>query len=103
MVDPSYTLEIKQTLTIKPHNFYIRATLRTDGPKLLAIPSLGTSLKSGSTKANAGAGSATGEPKVPLYTLFGSNTGTSENFAQRIASDAASHGTYPPQFLATSI
>ena len=29
----------------------------------------------------------------PLYVFYGSNTGTSESFAQRIASDAQAHGT----------
>lgn len=34
------------------------------------------------------------EASQPLYVLYGSNTGTSESFAQRIADSAASYGTY---------
>jgi cytochrome P450 / NADPH-cytochrome P450 reductase len=29
MVDPSYTLEFRQSLTIKPKDFFIRPSLRT--------------------------------------------------------------------------
>ncbi len=39
MEDPSYTLQLKQTLTIKPLNFRIHAIPRTGKPKLLAMPS----------------------------------------------------------------
>jgi cytochrome P450 / NADPH-cytochrome P450 reductase len=39
MVDPSYTLEFRQSLTIKPKDFFIRPSLRTDGPTLVSAPS----------------------------------------------------------------
>ena len=32
------------------------------------------------------------EAKHPMYVLYGSNTGTSESFAQRIATNGASYG-----------
>ena len=93
MDDPSYELQLKQTLTIKPHNFFIHAIPRKNKPHLLAIPS--------STLSPAGPAAAEG-PNVTLtenasqlqqvYVLYGSNTGNSESFAQRIASDAPAHG-----------
>ncbi|KAI8986145.1 cytochrome P450 [Trametes punicea] len=40
MADPKYELELKQTLSIKPKNFFIRALPRKDKPRLFAIPSI---------------------------------------------------------------
>ncbi|CDO72209.1 hypothetical protein BN946_scf184970.g61 [Trametes cinnabarina] len=40
MADPNYKLTVKQTLSIKPANFFIRATPRADKPRLFAIPSI---------------------------------------------------------------
>jgi cytochrome P450 / NADPH-cytochrome P450 reductase len=90
LVDPSYTLELQQALTIKPKGLYIRAALRT-GPRRLSSTS--------PTPLKADGGFATGlvhapavDGMTPLYVLYGSNTGTSEAFAQRIASDAPAYG-----------
>ncbi|TFK90994.1 bifunctional P-450/NADPH-P450 reductase [Polyporus arcularius HHB13444] len=92
--DPTYELELKQTLTIKPHNLYIHALPRKDKPRLLATPS--TTLISGDSsreRASSGATVAGDAASLhPLYVLYGSNTGSSEAFAQRLASAAASHG-----------
>jgi cytochrome P450/NADPH-cytochrome P450 reductase len=94
LVDPSYTLELKQSLTIKPKDFYIRATPRTAVPRLHATPSSG--LKQAGDTENSF--SASRDPAIggaqPIYVLYGSNTGTSESFAQRIINDAASHGQF---------
>ena len=79
-------------MSIKPRDFYIHAIPRTDKTKSIVpistpsstllqprgIPTPGVSLSS--------------EGKLPMYVLYGSNTGTSEAFAQRVASDASSHG-----------
>ncbi|KIM86528.1 hypothetical protein PILCRDRAFT_815766 [Piloderma croceum F 1598] len=96
LVDPSYTLELKQALTIKPKGLMIRAALRTTPCRLSAAPS--SSLKVGDIKTHQPAshqhtGAADGT--TPLYILYGSNTGTSEAFAQRIASDAPVYGFLP--------
>ncbi|KAI0693861.1 bifunctional P-450/NADPH-P450 reductase [Cerioporus squamosus] len=94
MHDPTYELELKQTLTIKPHNFYIHALPRKDRSRLLAIPS--STLLSGNNLQEKARGDATVASDAanlcPLYVLYGSNTGSSEAFAQRLASAAASHG-----------
>ncbi|RPD56624.1 cytochrome P450 [Lentinus tigrinus ALCF2SS1-7] len=94
MHDPTYELELKQTLTIKPHNFYIHAHPRKDKPRLLAIPS-STLLTSNPAPEQASSGATVSGDAAslhPLYVLYGSNTGNSEAFAQRLASAAASHG-----------
>ncbi|KAF7347083.1 Fatty acid hydroxylase [Mycena venus] len=92
-VDPSYNLEIKQTLTVKPKDLYIRASLRADAVHLQATPSSALMASRYDRPRNSeirvtGTGS-------PLYVLYGSNTGTSESFAQRIANEAPSYGFRP--------
>ncbi|KAH8107855.1 bifunctional P-450/NADPH-P450 reductase, partial [Cristinia sonorae] len=94
--DPAYELQIKQTLTIKPKNFHIRAIPRAGKPQLLAVPAPLT-LKANTTtgKATTAGAHPQAESVKPLYVLYGSNTGSSESFAQRIATDAAVHGFRP--------
>ncbi|KAF5368048.1 hypothetical protein D9758_004509 [Tetrapyrgos nigripes] len=93
-IDPSYTLEIQQGLSIKPKDLRIRARPRTSGPRLYATPSYSMPQnKSTQSKSSNRAGPAIQADKlVPMYVLYGSNTGTSEAFAQRIASAAATYG-----------
>lgn len=101
MDDPSYTLEIKQTLTIKPKDFRMRATLRsgltpTNLESVLNGTGAGPAEVSGAASRNRKAeapsnGSAPGQGK-PMYIFFGSNTGTCEAFAKRLADDAISYG-----------
>ena len=97
MDDPTYELELKQTLTIKPHNFYIHALPRKNKPRLVALSA--ASLHKDPATAAQKAPSATIAPDAaklqPLYVLYGSNTGNSESFAQRLASDASAHGKSP--------
>ncbi|OBZ65058.1 hypothetical protein A0H81_14948 [Grifola frondosa] len=88
--DPSYSLELKQTLTIKPRNFYIHVIPRTGKTRLLATPS-STLLRSHDV-AMPSVAFGDGAAKQNMYVLYGSNTGSSEAFAQRIASDAPAYG-----------
>ncbi|KAJ7105601.1 fatty acid hydroxylase [Mycena epipterygia] len=90
-VDPSYKLQFKQTLTIKPKGFYIHAQRRTDNAVFYATPS--SALKSSNAQNKPSAPpTITSSAFKPLYVLYGSNTGTSEAFAQRIANEAPSYG-----------
>ncbi|KAI0356058.1 fatty acid hydroxylase [Trametes cingulata] len=100
MHDPSYTLELKQTMTIKPKGFYIHAIPRTRSSSPVAV-SLSSTLvgapsmphwSSSVASSENGDAKAKLEPKQKLYVVYGSNTGTSQTFAQRIASDAPCHG-----------
>ncbi|OSC96348.1 fatty acid hydroxylase [Trametes coccinea BRFM310] len=93
MHDPSYTLELKQSMTIKPKGFYIHAIPRKRST-IPTAPSRSSTLNGAIKTSDAGKqnGNAKIEPKQELYILYGSNTGTSQTFAQRIASDAPSHG-----------
>lgn len=85
--DPGYELKIKQTLTIKPEGLFVhvrprrRRTVRTGRPAPVAAP-----------RATATPAAANG---IPIRVLYGSNAGTSQAFAQRIANDARLRGYRP--------
>ncbi|SPJ71402.1 Bifunctional P-450:NADPH-P450 reductase [Fusarium torulosum] len=99
--DPNYSLEIKQTLTIKPDHFFINATLRhgmtpTELEHVLAGRGA-TSSSSSNAKAAKHVDAKAGTGK-PMAIYYGSNSGTCEALANRLASDAAGHG-----FSATTV
>ncbi|EQB55734.1 cytochrome P450 [Colletotrichum gloeosporioides Cg-14] len=102
--NPNYDLKVAQTLTIKPKDFCIRAILREGlTPALLEARLAGSIIATG---ANAKAAAKTQAEKTPsqsngangiskggnLAVFYGSNSGTCEFMAQRLASDAQSHG-----------
>ncbi|KAK1826130.1 putative bifunctional P-450:NADPH-P450 reductase [Podospora conica] len=99
MDDPTYKLQFKQTLTTKPKNFYMRAAVRGG----LTATELSHRL-SGTAAAPVTNGVARGTSRPggtknekqrqgkPMSIYYGSNTGTCEAFAQRLAADANLHG-----------
>ncbi len=84
--DPSYQLKIKQTLTIKPEGFFIRVKRRGN-----AIYRASSIAKMERPEPTETAVHAT-KPLIPLLVLYGSNAGSAESFARRMASDALGHG-----------
>jgi cytochrome P450 / NADPH-cytochrome P450 reductase len=98
----NYQLETKQTLTIKPANFIIRVKRRagraTTGffaaPLEAAAPTTApaASAPSPDSAATANPAQAADAHATPLLVLFGSNLGTAEGFAHRIADEARSRG-----------
>ncbi|KAI2627622.1 bifunctional P-450:NADPH-P450 reductase [Hypoxylon sp. NC1633] len=94
LADNDYELHHKQTLTLKPKDFYIRAILR-DGldPTKLESRLSGTNLAAEKPKAPKADANLDGGDQGQLMTiLYGSNSGTCESLAQRLAFDAASRG-----------
>ncbi|KAM0302581.1 hypothetical protein HYE67_009805 [Fusarium culmorum] len=94
--DPNYELQIKQNLTIKPDNFFFNCTLRhgmtpTDLEGQLAGKGSTTSIAS-HIKAPAASKGAKASNGKPMAIYYGSNSGTCEALANRLASDAAGHG-----------
>ena len=87
--DPSYKLEVAETLTLKPHGLMIRAKLRGEG---------GFAMKSTfqpPAQRLVAAERAPATPAAdatPLLVLYGSNSGSCEMFAKRIATESAAHG-----------
>ncbi|OCK85393.1 NADPH--cytochrome P450 reductase-like protein [Lepidopterella palustris CBS 459.81] len=94
--DPSYEMQIKANLTIKPRDFYMRASLRSGITPTTLQQSLSTPM-SGLKIADATnpAASETNEARQNgnmMTVLYGSNTGTCQALAQKVASDACRHG-----------
>ncbi|KAI3576776.1 putative P450 monooxygenase [Fusarium oxysporum f. sp. albedinis] len=94
---PSYQLQIRTALTIKPQGFKIRAKLRN--PSFLECVELGHGSGSGNaassrTPSKAHAVNQEGNSE-PISILFGSNTGTCEALAQSLASFAEENGYVP--------
>ena len=99
--DPSYTLRIKQTLTIKPLGLKMRATLRHG----MNATDLERFLHETPKAANEGhsipmrpkmdiktpTGARTPGKLNPMTILYGSNTGTCRTFAERLALNATAH------------
>ncbi|GAB1212843.1 hypothetical protein ATERTT37_001992 [Aspergillus terreus] len=81
--DPSYKLRIKETLTIKPDGFRVRATLRRGQSA--------TGLSQGSPPAATGAQSnPAGGQRISFF--YGSNSGTCKALAHRLASSLMGRG-----------
>ncbi|GLA42923.1 hypothetical protein AnigIFM63309_011658 [Aspergillus niger] len=95
--DPSYTLRIKETLTIKPDGFRVRATLRhrqtaTGLFQHTLSARNDTSLASSSAhliKKSEDQAPAGGRP---ICFFYGSNSGTCKALAHRLASDLMPYG-----------
>ncbi|WP_375691691.1 bifunctional cytochrome P450/NADPH--P450 reductase [Pseudooceanicola sp. LIPI14-2-Ac024] len=87
--DPDYELKVHETLTLKPENLRIRARTRRSGDSLR---------RDGSVARPAARAARRVEPAAdatPLLVLYGSNTGSAEGFANRIADAAPLHGFNP--------
>ncbi|KAI1612319.1 NADPH--cytochrome P450 reductase-like protein [Exophiala viscosa] len=99
--DPKYILKIKQNLTIKPDDLYVRVTPRKNMDATTVDRIIHNKTRMGGTNGVTKAtelygdiprpGSSSSTTK-PMTILYGSNTGTCQAFAQRLASNAASHG-----------
>ncbi|KAK1961598.1 cytochrome P450 [Colletotrichum sublineola] len=92
MDDPSYTLKVQQTLTIKPEGFKMRARLRHDKKPgdLFRHETVSATRKNATqggrnTKIDAISGH-------PMTILYGSNTGTGEALARWLAEGASAAG-----------
>src|SRR3954452_4319656 len=87
LADPDYHLKIKQTLTIKPEGLFVHARRRDT--RVVAAPEEQVAPQP-TVPARPVASNG-----VPIRVLFGSNAGTCEAFAQRIANDARLRGYSP--------
>ncbi len=85
--DPGYVLQIKHTLTMKPEGLFIH--VRRRGVRIEAAPHAAVDR---ARQAEAPVAAPNG---VPIRVLYGSNAGTSKDFAQRIANDAGRRGYSP--------
>ena len=91
MDDPSYQLQIKQTLTMKPDHFFMRACLR-DGINPINLEKKMYAGLEEEQKVKQKTQVSSSEPRKPMTILYGSNAGTCEGLAQVLANNAPSHG-----------
>ncbi|KAI9663870.1 MAG: hypothetical protein M1821_007360 [Bathelium mastoideum] len=93
--DPNYEIKIKQTLTLKPDEFYMRASLR-EGITATKLQESLTAPKDAQPLADNVSLQRTqtivDEGSESMAILYGSNTGTCEAFARKLASDCKRHG-----------
>ncbi|KAG8740203.1 hypothetical protein FRC10_004604 [Ceratobasidium sp. 414] len=89
-VDTSYTLQLKQTLTLKPKDFKFYAIPRKGAPSF-SVAAASTQATTGAEPGKDVVGTSE-DSRSPMYVFYGSNTGSCEGFAQNIASEAASKG-----------
>lgn len=80
-----YKLVVKETLTLKPEGLKVTVRRRHARPLVRTTEATTTASSPASSTTTAAQG-------VPLLVLYGSNAGTAENFARRIASDGALRG-----------
>jgi cytochrome P450 / NADPH-cytochrome P450 reductase len=90
-VDPGYKLKVAETLTLKPYGFRIRARRRGEvaARPRSAVPS--APQRSLTVKSTMG---HMPEAATALLVLYGSNSGSCEAFAKRIAGEATAQGNY---------
>jgi cytochrome P450/NADPH-cytochrome P450 reductase len=86
----NYQLETKQTLTIKPSNFSIRVRQRSG--RVATMPFAAPRSVAAAPQPVATVAVPAIGHQTPLLVLFGSNLGTAENLAHRIADDARTRG-----------
>ena len=92
--DPAYQLRIKQTLTIKPMGLFMHASPR-HGMNAIALDRMMSVNASSTPVTGQPITQRSQEPKGDLsemLILYGSNTGTCQTLAQRLAADAERHG-----------
>jgi cytochrome P450/NADPH-cytochrome P450 reductase len=96
--DPAYQLRIKQALTIKPKDLFIRVNLREGSPidldQKIHRNSPAADPKQQPKQATTTLNS-TRVTRENMFVAYGSNTGTCQALAQRLASDAITDGFEP--------
>jgi cytochrome P450 / NADPH-cytochrome P450 reductase len=84
-----YQLKIKETLTLKPEGFKIKVRPREARDRHMFETATPETLTINTTAA---AGTVRQQHGTPLLVLYGSNMGTAEEIARRIAGDAEENG-----------
>ncbi|KAH7182362.1 putative P450 monooxygenase [Fusarium flagelliforme] len=90
--NPSYQLEIKTALTIKPEEFYMKARLRHESFLDHAGALASGPVSEGKVREREVSGAEPTENLKPMQIFFGSNTGTCEAVANALAASAQRHG-----------
>lgn len=90
--DPNYNLAIYETLTVKPKDLFMHATLRK-GIDPLHLERMMTSDSQKAAQVGEISTASDGKgPDKPMSIYFGGNMGTCESLAQTAAQSCATHG-----------
>ena len=92
--DPSYSLQHKQTLTVKPDNFYMKASLREGIDPISLEKALFSGAPVTFAKEKPPASKQPITSGKPLSIYYGSNSGTCEGLSQTLAGAASKFGYY---------
>ncbi len=97
LLDPHrYQLKLKETLTIKPDGFHIRVRSRAARDRIAVaangVAAMAEVAAPAVAHGAAAAPAAVGQHGTPALVLYGSNLGTAEELARRIAQDAEANG-----------
>lgn len=92
LADPQYELSMVQSLTIKPKDFYIRASLRPGITSIALQHRLQSVEVPHDTKQVSDTDGTSQDEAIGMMILYGSNTGTCQALAQKLCSEAAQHG-----------
>lgn len=98
LADPMYKTRIRHTITVKPLDLYIKASLRNGMTPLDLESKLHTGdsdIAKKESRAFSNGHAESTQEGVPLKVLFGTNTGTCQALAQRLASEASTIGFNP--------
>lgn len=93
--DPSYEMQVVQTLTIKPKDFYMRASLRQGITPTLLMQRLSGDYATGGGHGQDGVvkgAEVAADGDYALSILYGSNTGTCQALAQKLSGQCAQRG-----------
>lgn len=85
-IDPDYKFELDETITLRPKNFRVRLEKRTDADRYFMEPIVTEAEKEVQQKTTIV------QHQTPFLVLYGSNMGSSEDLALRIAKDAKLYG-----------
>ncbi|KAF2211670.1 hypothetical protein CERZMDRAFT_68391 [Cercospora zeae-maydis SCOH1-5] len=91
LADPSYELQIKSTITIKPHNFRIKVKRRQGKSTYVGIPG-GAQMHDEKNAPSKVVQPAQTKQGKPLAIYFGGNSGTCEALAQSLETVAKDRG-----------
>ncbi|TGJ85736.1 hypothetical protein E0Z10_g3030 [Xylaria hypoxylon] len=101
MVNPSYELRLKSTLTVKPDGFKMRAVRRPGKSQMVGIPGGLSDVQVAADKAGHGGHEAVaklvekGPTSQSLLILYGSNAGTCKYLAEDLETAARDRGFNP--------
>ncbi|HNI43296.1 MAG TPA: cytochrome P450, partial [Chitinophagales bacterium] len=86
LANPNYELKVKETLTLKPDDFFIKVKRRDI---VINTSHQGNANKSKTVEQIQ---QTTNSHHTPLLVLFGSNSGSCQDFAYKISTDATAQG-----------